>query len=291
MDQSQLRGSKAVPEQDGPVPPCGGGGSPGRPAGRCRPTSRFLRKVPEITVLFWVTKVLTTAMGESTSDYLVHRFDPVVAVSFGAIALMAALALQFAVRRYVPWIYWLAVLMVAVSGTMAADVLHIKFHVPYAVSTSFFAVVLAVVFVVWSMSEKTLSIHSITTPRREVFYWATVMATFALGTAAGDLTATTLGFGYLASGLMFAAAIAVPAVGYRWLGFGEVFAFWFAYILTRPLGASFADWLGKPHRVGGLGLGDGPVSLVLAIAIVGCVAYLSVSHRDVRGDEPALTSG
>jgi len=156
-------------------------------------------------------------MGEATSDYLVHRFDPVIAVGFAGIVLAAALVLQFRARRYVPWIYWLAVVMVAVFGTMAADVLHIKFGVPYAVSTALFAVVLTVVFVAWHASEKTLSIHSIDTPRREAFYWATVMATFALGTAAGDLTATTLGLGYLTSGVLFAVLIAVPAVGYRWL--------------------------------------------------------------------------
>ena len=138
-----------------------------------------MRKVPELTVYFWITKVLTTAMGESTSDYLVHVLDPVVAVGLGAIGLTIALTLQFSVRRYVAWIYWLAVLMVAVFGTMAADVLHIKFGVPYDVSTPFFAVVLAIVFVVWNASEKTLSIHSIDGPRREAFYWAAVISTFA----------------------------------------------------------------------------------------------------------------
>jgi uncharacterized membrane-anchored protein len=247
-----------------------------------------MRKVPEITVYFWIVKLLTTAMGEATSDYLVHRFDPVIAVGFAGIVLAAALVLQFRARRYVPWIYWLAVVMVAVFGTMAADVLHIKFGVPYAVSTALFAVVLTVVFVAWHASEKTLSIHSIDTPRREAFYWATVMATFALGTAAGDLTATTLGLGYLTSGVLFAVLIAVPAVGYRWLGFNEIFAFWFAYIVTRPLGASFADWMGKSHRVGGLALGDGLVSAVLAVLIVGFVVYLSVSHKDAERDRGSL---
>lgn len=184
------------------------------------------------------------------------------------------------------WIYWLAVLMVAVFGTMAADVLHIKFGVPYDVSTPFFAVVLAIVFVVWNASEKTLSIHSIDGPRREVFYWAAVVTTFALGTAAGDMTAITLHLGYLVSGVFFAGLIAVPALGYRILGLNEIFAFWFAYIVTRPLGASFADWMGKPKRVGGLGLGDGKVSLGLAILIAGFVAYLTASRRDVSEDDP-----
>ena len=244
-----------------------------------------MRKVPELTVYFWITKVLTTAMGESTSDYLVHVLDPIVAVGLGAIGLTIALTLQFGVRRYVAWIYWLAVLMVAVFGTMAADVLHIEFGVPYDVSTPFFAVVLAVVFVVWNASEKTLSIHTIDGPRREAFYWAAVISTFTLGTTAGDMTAVTLHLGYLVSGVLFAGLIAVPALAYRLFGLNTIVAFWFAYIVTRPLGASLADWMGKPHRVGGLGLGDGKVSLGLGILIVGFVAYLTVSRRDVTEDD------
>jgi uncharacterized membrane-anchored protein len=242
-----------------------------------RRTERVLRKVPEVTAYFWITKVLTTAMGESTSDYLVHRLDPIIAVGLGALGLAISLSIQFSARRYVPWIYWLAVLMVAVFGTMAADVLHIKFGVPYIESTIFFTAVLAVVFVAWYSREKTLSIHSITTPSRETFYWLTVVATFALGTAAGDMTAVTLHLGYLVSGFFFVALIAVPALAYRLFGLNEIFAFWFAYIVTRPLGASFADWMGKPHHVSGLGLGDGIVSLGLAILIVGFVGYMTVS--------------
>src|SRR5579859_3210721 len=212
-----------------------------------------LRKVPELTVYFWVVKLLTTAMGESTSDAMVHHLDPVVAVAIGGLGLAAALILQLAVRRYVAWIYWLAVVMVAVFGTMAADVLHIGFGIPYLVSTAFFMVVLAIIFAVWYASEKTLSIHSISTRRRELFYWATVIATFALGTAAGDMTATTLNLGYFYSGILFAVLIALPALGYGLLGLNEIPAFWFAYIVTRPLGASFADWFGKPQSAGGFG--------------------------------------
>ena len=143
-------------------------------------TRRTLIKVPEITVLFWVIKLLSTAMGEATSDYLVNRMNPVVAVGLGGVALVIVLVIQFRADRYVPWIYWLTVLMVAITGTMAADVLHIQFKVPYAASTPFFAVVLAAVFIAWYRTEGTLSIHSIFTPRREIFYWATVMATFAM---------------------------------------------------------------------------------------------------------------
>jgi uncharacterized membrane-anchored protein len=234
-------------------------------------------RVPAVTVAFWITKALTTAMGESSSDYLVHGLPPVVAVALGAIALSGALALQFRARRYVPWIYWLAVAMVGVFGTMAADVLHVGLGVPYLVSTAFFAVCLAVVFALWYASEKTLSIHSIYTTRREVFYWAAVMATFALGTAAGDMTAVTLHLGYLASGLMFAVVVAVPAVAHRGFGLNAILAFWFAYVATRPLGASFADWMGVSTARGGLDLGAGPVSLALAILIVGFVFYMTLN--------------
>src|SRR2546430_1662780 len=245
------------------------------------PQRHPLTKVPEVTAYFWITKVLTTGMGEATSDYLVHRFNPEIAVVTGLTAFVAAMALQFSVRRYNSWVYWLAVVMVAVFGTMAADVLHVGLGIPYAVSTAFYSVVLAVIFVLWYRSEGTLSIHSIYTRRREVFYWATVLATFALGTAAGDLTAKVAGLGYLGSGVMFAVVIAIPYVGYRWFGLNPIVAFWFAYIVTRPLGASFADWLAWPPSVGGLGLGHGIVSLVSTFIIIGFVGYMAATGKDV----------
>lgn len=233
-------------------------------------------KVPEVGVLFWITKALTTGMGESTSDYLVHRMAPLLAVALGAVGLAVALVVQFSVRRYLPWAYWFAVAMVGVFGTMAADALHVGFGVPYVESTVAFSLVLAAVFALWYASERTLSIHSIDTRRRELFYWAAVMATFALGTAAGDLTAVTLRLGYLASGFVFAAAILVPALAYWRLGLNAVAGFWIAYVLTRPLGASFADWLAVSHARGGLALGTGPVSLALALLIVAIVSYLAM---------------
>jgi uncharacterized membrane-anchored protein len=247
---------------------------------RDHPAVGHLRKVPEITVYFWVIKVLTTGMGETASDYLAHRFPPPVAVGLGAVAFAAALVLQLAVRRYVAWIYWLAVVMVSVFGTMAADVLHVGIGIPYAVSTIFFLVVLVVIFVVWYRAEGTLSIHRIDTRRREAFYWATVLATFALGTAAGDLTATTFGWGYLASGVVFAVAIAVPAVAHRHLRLGAIPAFWIAYVITRPLGASFADWMGVSKARGGLALGTGPVTLGWLAAIVVLVTVLTVRRPE-----------
>ncbi|GCE23047.1 COG4705 family protein [Dictyobacter kobayashii] len=249
------------------------------------PVLNVMRKVPEITVFFWIIKLLTTAMGEVTSDYLAHQLDPIIAVALGGIGLLVALILQFAVRRYVPWIYWLAVVMVAIFGTMAADVLHVGFGVPYLVSTTLFLVALVVIFLLWYLTEKTLSIHSIYTRRRELFYWATVMATFALGTAAGDMTASTFNLGYLASGVLFAVLIAIPALAYWLFGLNEIVAFWLAYILTRPLGASFADWVGRSRDLGGLGLGTGQVSLVLTVLIVIFVGYLTVTHKDIKGEQ------
>ena len=242
----------------------------------------LLRKVPEITAYFWIVKVLTTAMGESTSDYLVYHINPYLAVLLGGVGLAAAMALQLAARHYVPWIYWLAVLLVAVFGTMAADAMHIQLGIPYVVSTAFFAVVLAIVFVTWYARERTLSIHSLNTRSRELFYWATVMVTFALGTATGDLTASTVGLGFFDSAVLFAAVIAIPAIAFRLRKMNAIVAFWFAYIVTRPLGASVADWLGKPRSSRGLDLGDGLVSLVFALLIVGFVGYLTVTRADVK---------
>lgn len=245
----------------------------------------MLCKVPEITLLFWITKILTTGMGEVFSDYLAHTLAPVKAVCLGALGLLIALTLQFVVKKYIAWVYWLAVVMVSIFGTMAADVLHVGLGVPYVVSTAGFLLALAIVFILWHRFEKTLSVHSIFTHRREFFYWAAVLVTFALGTAAGDLTATTLHLGYFTSGVLFAVIFAVPAIGVRFFGMNRIFAFWFAYIFTRPLGASFADWMGVSHARGGLEWGTGPVSLVLTILIVMLVGYLSISKRDVAGKQ------
>jgi uncharacterized membrane-anchored protein len=241
-------------------------------------------RVPQVIALFWVTKALTTAFGESTSDYAVHAITPVVAVLIGFVAFCAALAWQFRAKRYIAVRYWFAVAMVGVFGTMAADVLHVGFHVPYAVSVPLFAFSLGAVFILWRRVEHTLSVHSITTTRRECFYWAAVVGTFALGTAAGDLTATTFGLGYLSSAILFAALILVPAIGYRFFRLNGIAAFWIAYVLTRPVGASVADWLGKPRVVGGLGWGAGPVAIVLGALICCCVAYLAVTRADAPRD-------
>jgi uncharacterized membrane-anchored protein len=243
---------------------------------------QLARKVPEITIFFWIVKLLTTAMGEATSDYLVHRFNPILAVACGAIGFVIALLWQLSARRYIAGLYWFAVVMVAVFGTMAADVLHVRFGVSYAVLAALYGTILFVVFVTWHRVEKTLSIHSIDTRRRELFYWATVFATFAFGTATGDMTATTFHFGYLSSAILFAGIIVIPAIGYWRFGLNEVAAFWIAYVVTRPLGASLADWMGFPHSVGGLNWGHGTVALVTTAMIAGFVVYLSVSRVDVK---------
>jgi uncharacterized membrane-anchored protein len=247
-----------------------------------RPPTRPALRVPEVTAYFWIIKGLSTAMGESTSDYLVHVMSPVAAVGVGFVGFVVALALQFKMRRYLAWTYWSAVVMVGVFGTMCADVLHVGFHVPYLASAPFFAVVLVAVFVTWQKYEKTLSIHSIDTPRREAFYWAAVVSTFALGTAVGDLTAVTFHLGYGYSVVLFAAVITIPALGFWRFHWNPIFSFWFAYVVTRPLGASLADWTGKPTILGGLGWGDGRVSLVLLAAIVCLVAYLAITKKDVQ---------
>ncbi|MFF1395105.1 hypothetical protein ACFVZD_14990 [Streptomyces sp. NPDC058287] len=235
---------------------------------------RMANKVPEVTIYFWIVKVLTTGMGETASDVLARTLGPVPAVALGGLALVASLAVQFTLRRYVAWAYWTAVVMVSVFGTMAADVLHVGLGVPYAVSTPAFLAVLAAVFMLWYASERTLSIHSIQTRRREAFYWAAVLATFALGTAAGDLTAT-VGFGYLGSVVLFAAGICVPAVAQRLGALSAV-----TYVITRPLGASLADWMALGHARGGLGLGLAPVTLAWTVTIIGFVGYMAMTQRD-----------
>jgi uncharacterized membrane-anchored protein len=238
-------------------------------------------KVPEITALFWIIKILTTGMGEATSDYLA-KTSVVLAGAAGLAGFALAMWLQFRVRRYVAAVYWFAVVMVAVFGTMAADGLHVELGIPYIGSTLIYAVAVAVIFWLWHRSEGTLSIHSIVTRRREAFYWLTVLATFALGTATGDLTATTLHLGYLPSGLLFAGLILIPALAWWKFGMNEIVAFWFAYVLTRPLGASFADYLSKPRAITGLNLGDGPVAAVATVIIALLVAYVAIARNDIQ---------
>ncbi|MBM7568798.1 COG4705 family protein [Paenibacillus sacheonensis] len=255
-----------------------------------RHAARMLAKVPEITLYFWITKLLTTGMGEVASDYLFERLNPIISAPLSVMIFIAAMVLQFKVRRYVPGIYWLVVVMVSIFGTTAADVVRVGLGIPYIASTLFFTAALAIILGLWFRKEKTLSVHSIFTRRREIFYWLTVLATFALGTAAGDMTATNMHLGYLASGIMFTVILAVPAIGFWLFGLKEIVAFWFAYIMTRPVGASFADWMSAAHTSGGLELGKGPVTLVLTILIVILVVFRGGSAAKSAELQPDLAS-
>jgi uncharacterized membrane-anchored protein len=239
-------------------------------------------KVPlRITTLFWVTKLVSTAMGESLADWLDGNRHLLIAGVGGVVALAAfivSLRLQFRTTRYVPAVYWFAVAMVATFGTMVADGLHQFLGAPFWATTLFYAIVLAVIFWRWRACEGTLSIHSITTRRRETFYWATVLATFALGTAAGDWTGDSLGLHYLPSAILFAAVITLPAIGFA-LGANSVAMFWFGYVITRPLGASVADYLDFTKARHGLGIAHPVVWGSLAVVMIVLVAVLAVANR------------
>ena len=238
-------------------------------------------KVPaRITAVFWAIKLLSTAMGESVSDALVHGINEYLAVVVGFAMFVVAMWIQLTAPRYNPWKYWFAVAMVAVFGTMAADVLHIGLHIPYVASSIFYLIALGVILAVWHRTEGTLSIHSIYTPRREIFYWLTVLATFALGTAVGDLTAVTFHLGYLGSGIMFAGLFALPGLTYGVTRRAPVATFWLAYILTRPLGASFADWFGFSRHDGGIGIGHPLAAIIFAIPILALVTWVASSRLD-----------
>lgn len=258
-------------------------------AGRLGTQARIgATKVPQITVWFWIAKIASTGMGEATSDFLYSRYGKFPAGAVGAVVLIVALVLQFRTRRYNTWIYWLAVVAVSITGTMAADGLHLVVGLPYWQTTVLYGGALVLIFAAWYMTEGTLSIHSIYTARREVFYWLTVMATFALGTALGDLTATTFKIGYFRSAVLFLVVIAIPAVAHWKFRMNSVLAFWFAYTITRPLGASIADWLGVSRSVGGLDWGRGNVAMVLTVPILIAVGYMAATGVDKEpGDRPA----
>jgi uncharacterized membrane-anchored protein len=241
-------------------------------------------KVPEITAMFWALKLLTTGMGEAMSDFLGSVSVP-LAGAIGIFGLALALRLQLRAQEYQAPRYWFAVMMVAVFGTMAADGVHDGASLPYPVTTTLYAALTAAVFYFWHRAEGTLSIHSIVTRRRETYYWAAVLATFALGTAAGDLTATTLHLGFFVSAVVFASIISIPAFAWSRSLMNPIVAFWAAYVVTRPLGASFADWFSKPPSITGLGLGDGTVSGIALAIFVALVAYVAATKRDVQ---PAL---
>jgi uncharacterized membrane-anchored protein len=244
---------------------------------------RMLNKVPEVTIFFWIIKVMATTVGETAADYLSVDLNLGLTVTTYVMTalLIAVLVFQFRARRYVPGIYWVAVVLISIVGTLVTDNLVDNLGVSLWTTTILFSIALAVTFAVWYASEKTLSIHTIYTTKREAFYWLAILFTFALGTAAGDLVAESLGWGYLLSGFVFGLLIAIVAAAHfqlKWLG--GVLAFWIAYILTRPLGASFGDLLSQDRHAGGLGLGTTGTSAVFILTILALVAYLSITRRD-----------
>jgi uncharacterized membrane-anchored protein len=245
------------------------------------PSRPLLSKVPEVTFYFWVIKVLCTTVGETAADYLNVSLNlglTGTSVATGLL-LVIALLIQFAANRYIPSRYWLTVTLVSVFGTLVTDNLS-TIGLPLEASTVIFGGLLALTFLAWYRAEGTLSIHSIFTRAREAFYWLAILFTFALGTATGDLMAEVLGLGYLLTGIIVASLIAVMAVGWR-LGLNPVLAFWFIYILTRPLGASIGDHLSQSANEGGLGLGATVTSLIFVAGILGVVTYLSLTKADV----------
>jgi uncharacterized membrane-anchored protein len=250
-------------------------------------------KVPEIIWAFWLAKILTTAGGEATSDYL-KTYGNIKGGGVEVGLFVVGVVWQFGTRRYRAFAYWFLAYAIAVFGTGVSDFLHLDVGIPYAGTTLLWAVVLGAVFVIWQRSEGTLSIHSITTQRREAFYWAVVFATFALGTALGDFTATSLNLGYLSSGLLFAVVILLPALARRF-GLNAIAAFWLSYIVTRPLGASFADYMSKPQSLSGINFGDGPTAVVFALAVLVLVTYLAIVRPDIQrsteGHGGVVTSG
>jgi uncharacterized membrane-anchored protein len=242
-------------------------------------TASFNR-VPKVTVDFWLIKLMAVTMGETAADYLaVNMGLGLTATSLIMSAILAvALVLQFAQKKYVPWAYWLAVVLISIVGTLVTDNLVDNFGVRLETTTVFFGIALIATFIIWHAYEKTLSIHTIFTTRREALYWLAILFTFSLGTAAGDLVAEHFELGYLTTGLLFGAIIAAIAFAYHVLKIDGILAFWLAYILTRPLGASFGDLLSQPTEYGGLGFGTIVTSALFLASIVAIVAYMTLTH-------------
>lgn len=243
-------------------------------------SSAPLNRVPKVTIDFWLIKLMAVTMGETAADYLAVNlgFGLTATSLIMAAVLIGALVLQFGQKRYVPWSYWLAVVLISVVGTLVTDNLVDNFGVSLVTTTVVFTLALAATFLLWFLSEGTLSIHTVYTGRREAWYWLAILFTFALGTAAGDLVAEKFGLGYLSTGILFGLIIASLAVGYFFLGLDPILGFWLAYIFTRPLGASFGDLLSQPVQYGGLGLGTTITSGLFLAAIVLIVVYMSLSR-------------
>lgn len=243
---------------------------------------QLLNKVPEVTIFFWVIKIMATTVGETAADFLNFNLNWGLTNTtiVMAVLLLIILFFQFRAKKYVPSIYWLAVVMISIVGTLVTDNLVDNLGVSLVTTTIIFSMALLAAFIAWYTSEKTLSIHSIYTTKREAFYWLAILFTFALGTAAGDLIAEGLNMGYWKSALMFAILIAVVTVAYYGFKLNAVLSFWIAYILTRPLGASLGDFLSQPRKDGGLGLGTVGTSAIFLVIILCLVFYLTKTKRD-----------
>ena len=253
------------------------------PAAGLKTAPSLLNKVPQITLFFWVIKILCTTVGETAADLLNSKLNlglTGTSIAMG-ILLIIALVFQFKATKYIPAIYWVAVVLISVVGTLITDNLTDNLGIQLMVTTILFAIALAITFVIWYVKEKTLSVHKITTIRRESFYWLAILFTFALGTAAGDLLAESLQLGYLLSAGVFAAVILVDWLAHKFLHLNAVLSFWIAYILTRPLGASIGDFLSQPKENGGLGLGTVVTSMVFLVAILATVIYLTKTKKDI----------
>ncbi|MEI4829486.1 hypothetical protein WAX78_08455 [Bacillus sp. FJAT-53711] len=245
---------------------------------------QMLNKVPQVTIFFWIIKILCTTVGETFADFLNFNlgFGLTLTTIIMGIAFFVVLYLQFRATKYVPGIYWLTVVLISVFGTLVTDNLTDNMGVPLEVSTVVFSVLLGLTFLFWYLSEKTLSIHSIFTRKREVFYWLTILFTFALGTAVGDLYSEQLGLGYLYTGILVVIIIGCVFLAWKFLKLDGVLAFWIAYILTRPLGASIGDYLSQPKNNGGLGLGTTITSVIFLIAILAIIVFLAVTKVDTK---------
>ncbi|MGN6473922.1 MAG: COG4705 family protein [Mycobacteriales bacterium] len=238
-------------------------------------------KVPEVIAIFWLVKILTTAGGEVTSDWL-KRYGNFGGGGIELALFVIGLFLQFGTRRYRAFSYWWLAFSIAIIGTGIADFLHLDLHLSYLADSLLWAAVLAVIFWLWHRQEGTLSIHSVHSRPREFYYWATVFATFALGTAFGDYTAAVLNLGYLGSGILFAVLIVLPGIAHWKLRLDSVTAFWTSYVLTRPLGASFSDWFSKPRGLTGLNYGNGTTAVVCFVLVAALVGYLAVARPDIQ---------
>jgi uncharacterized membrane-anchored protein len=242
----------------------------------------MLNKVPEVTIFFWIIKILATTVGETAADFLNVNLNLGLTNTTYVMTglLLITLFFQFRSTRYVPGIYWLAVVLISIVGTLVTDNLVDNLGVSLETTTIIFSIALLATFTAWYASEKTLSIHSIYTTKREAFYWLAILFTFALGTAAGDLVAEGLSLGYLVSALMFAALIGAVTIAHYGFKLNAVLAFWIAYILTRPLGASIGDYLSQPRDEGGLELGTVATSVIFLVTILSLVIYLTKTRRD-----------